>query len=65
MKKITISKKFTKCGREFTFEVTEEGLKKLYEDGELVSRIFPELSPSLRILLVHGICGECFDKMFN
>jgi hypothetical protein len=64
MKKITISKRCIECGEEFTFEVTEEGLKK-WREGELIQRCFPELSPGMRELLISGICGRCFSKMFK
>jgi hypothetical protein len=30
-----------------------------------IQDIFPELSAADRELMLSGICGECFDKMFS
>lgn len=42
--------------------------KKAYEDwknGQLIQIAFPDLSADDRELLMSGICGKCFDKMFE
>lgn len=36
-----------------------------FELGALVQDAFPDMSPSERELLVSGICGDCFDAMFE
>lgn len=33
--------------------------------GEYIQDVAPELSVDDRELLISGICGECFDKMFG
>lgn len=30
-----------------------------------IQKIFPYLSPAERELLISGICGDCFDKIFQ
>jgi len=35
------------------------------EEGELIQNALPYLSADERELLISGICGGCFDKMFG
>ena len=35
-----------------------------WQDGELVQDAFPYLSADEREMLISGICGTCFDKIF-
>lgn len=52
------------CGRYHNVKVKEEDYKK-YENGMLIQNAFPYLSADEREMLMTGICGECFDKMFG
>lgn len=36
-----------------------------WQGGELIQRCFPQLTPDEREILISGICGDCFDKMFK
>lgn len=36
-----------------------------WEEGELIQDALPYLSADERELLISGICGGCFDKMFG
>ncbi len=35
-----------------------------WHKGELIQDAMPEISAADRELLVSGVCGTCFDKMF-
>ena len=60
-------KQFTKkcicCGKEFIFNVTDEQYNNYINQTDLIQRIFPEIRPDKRELLISGICGECFDDI--
>jgi hypothetical protein len=36
-----------------------------WKSGEVIQRVFPDLSQSDRELMMSGICGECFDDFFE
>jgi hypothetical protein len=36
-----------------------------FEAGELIQRAMPNVSEDERELLISGICGSCFDKLFK
>jgi hypothetical protein len=37
-----------------------------YDEGEiLIQNIFPEISAEDREIMLSGICGDCFDKIFS
>lgn len=52
------------CGRGNEVEVNESDYWD-WQDGELVQNAFPYLSADEREMLITGICGECWDKMFG
>ena len=52
------------CDYEVQIPVTDEQFEK-YQSGELIQNVLPEVSPGDREVLISGICGECFDKMFS
>jgi hypothetical protein len=37
---------------------------KAWLKGGLIQNVMPYLSADERELLISGVCGECFDKMF-
>lgn len=61
-----ISRKYTCrfCGKEITVQADEEKFMHL-DTGEHVQDIFPDLSPNYRELMISGMCGNCFDKLFG
>ena len=52
------------CKKLYTMEVSEEGFD-MWVGGAHVQDAFPELSKDDRELLISGICGPCFDKLFE
>lgn len=36
-----------------------------WRGGELIQRVFPQLSEDVRELMISGICGKCFDQLFD
>ena len=36
-----------------------------WKSGEVIQRVFPDLSQGDRELMMSGICGECFDDFFE
>lgn len=54
----------SKCNKIFQFELDSSKLKR-WQHGEKIQNLFPELSADDRELLISGVCGECFDKMWS
>lgn len=52
------------CRESIDIPFTEEQLKR-WKAGELIQRVMPELSPDQREVLISGICGTCFDRIFG
>lgn len=52
------------CGDTTLIEVPEEGYKR-WKSGELIQNALPELYADERELLISGICGKCYDKIFG
>jgi len=53
------------CGREFEKEFEDSKIER-YKNGELVQRVFPELTPVEReLFFISHICGDCWDNMFS
>lgn len=61
-----VSRKYTCrfCGKEITVQAEEEKFVRL-DSGVHVQDVFPDLSPNYRELMISGICGECFDQIFE
>lgn len=59
-----ISAKCSECQTTKVLEVPIEGLDA-YRNGALIQRALPMLSAGDRELLISGICGPCFDKLFE
>lgn len=60
-KKINKVVKCVDCGREYMVAYYEKDYQK-WQDGELIQRAMPYLSPSFRELLKTGICKVCWQK---
>lgn len=52
------------CKKEYKLEVTKQQLE-MRKAGMHIQDAFPHLSANDRELLMSGICGNCFDKMFG
>lgn len=61
---ISIRTQCPDCKKVTNIEVTNEGYRKR-QSGALVQVAFPELDRVQREMLITGICGECWDKMFS
>lgn len=61
----TINVKCSFCGTSFTFNVTEEQYQMYTNGSNLIQRIFPEIKPEMRELLISGTCPDCWNKMFS
>ena len=42
-----------------------QGDYEAWENGKLIQDVMPYLSADEREVLISGICGPCFDKMFG
>lgn len=52
------------CGKESNVEVEFEDYLK-FQNGELIHNCFPYLSIEDREKLITGICGKCWNTIFN
>lgn len=59
-----ISKTCIQCKNAFAIKVNKEDLVD-YNNGKLIQDAFPYITASERELIISGICGKCFDKMFE
>jgi len=62
---VSVKKTCKDCKKEFHFQFTPEQIEDYY-NREPVQVCFPELSADERELFTSlGICGACFDKLFE
>ena len=54
-----------KCMEQFEIRGEDRDFIRWEEEGELIQNALPYLSADERELLISGICGGCFDKMFG
>ena len=61
-----VSRKYTCkfCGKEVTVQAEEEKFSR-FDAGAHVQDVFPDLGVNYRELMISGICGECFDQIFE
>ncbi|WP_339271486.1 hypothetical protein NYE54_08320 [Paenibacillus sp. FSL K6-1330] len=52
------------CSMTQVLTVSEDDLQK-YKDGAHAQHAFPYLSAGDRELIISGVCGSCFDEMFE
>lgn len=64
MANTTIQATCNMCKTDHYFEATEHQLDR-YRSGEHIQDVFPNLSAGERELLISGVCGTCFDKLFS
>lgn len=60
---MVISTKCGFCGKKGSIIVHKKNYEA-WQNGELIQRAFPYLTPTERELLKTGICDKCWDKMF-
>lgn len=55
------------CHKRYLIKVKNEDYEEYQSPNcqRSIQQIFPYLSPAERELFISGICGECFDKIFN
>jgi len=58
-----IRKKCLSCDVAQVISVDTEGYDA-WREGALIQNAFPYLTADEREMLMSGICGKCFDKMF-
>lgn len=51
------------CDETKQVEIYPDDLRR-WKEGELIQEAMPYLNASQRELLVSGLCGECFDRIF-
>lgn len=51
------------CKNLVKIEVEEKAYEK-WKDGTRIQQAMPMLSADEREILISGVCGPCFDKMF-
>jgi hypothetical protein len=61
---IDLNVKCNCCREAKTITVSGEDFIR-WQEGECIQNAFPYLSPDNREILISGICGPCFDKMFG
>lgn len=54
----------SRCRREAQLEVSDAGYQA-WVNGTLIQNALPELSEDDREILISGICGPCFDDMWD
>ena len=59
-----IHKTCRSCKKDNRLEIAERDYKR-WLSGVPIQMAMPRLSADDRELLVSGICGKCFDKMFG
>lgn len=52
------------CGSENSIMVNPQDYEKRQQGG-LIQDVMPYLSPSERELLISGVCGDCYDRLFK
>ena len=60
----TLQARCVSCKDTHVLMVNNHDLKR-WEGGELIQDAMPYLSADERELLISGVCGACFDKMFG
>ncbi len=52
------------CNVNYTIVLPKEPYIK-WQTGTSIQKVFPEIDLDTRELLISGICGQCFDKLFD
>ena len=52
------------CGEATLLDLSMTDVTR-WRGGELIQRVFPQLSEDVRELMISGTCGKCFDQLFT
>lgn len=52
------------CNNPVVFEISREAYDK-WKAGAHLQDVAPELTVDEREIMISGVCGNCFDKMFG
>ena len=55
----------TDCHEPYEVKMTEAQYHRILIGDGCIQNIIPEVSPDLRELFVSGMCGKCWDKLFE
>lgn len=61
---VTVIKKCMSCKKDHSLQMTRAQYDR-WQAGEHIQDVAPMLTADERELLISGICGKCFDKMFE
>lgn len=61
---INIAKNCIQCNALIEFDIRAEDYDSWKEDGELIQDALWYISPDKREMLLSGICGDCWSKLF-
>lgn len=54
----------SQCQEVITLSITEQQYLDWKKSNQNIQDYFPNVSADERELLISGVCGKCFDKMF-
>jgi len=53
------------CNKGYDIPITEQQRDEWLSSGMLIQKAFPQLSEDQRELFISGMCGKCFDALFE
>jgi len=53
-----------KCKKNYEIDVTDRQIEA-WQDGLLIQKAMPNISPAERELFISGFCSECWKKIFK
>lgn len=62
--KVKVGRHCNICKRYIELIIDRKGFEA-WQQGELIQRALPTLSPGDREFLISGICEPCFDEVFK
>jgi len=62
---VTLTKQCIFCGKIVLINVNRSDLQDYQNSGKLIQNAFPYLTADEREIMISGVCGECFDKVFS
>lgn len=61
---VVVKVKCKHCKEDSLISVTEKQFKELKKGEKHIQQILPNHSADAREILISGICGTCYDRMF-
>lgn len=61
---VNVTVKCENCPVMMNFNTTKEKWAR-WKGGELIQRVFPDLTPEQREMIISGTCPICWNKMFE